>query len=681
AFHFCLDLNIELWSRLEWAWRKLFSARGTFIPITCIAFRCLTMSRLSDFCGAHSLAFRPPVVRTDSAPNPLSNNETSKIRSLHETKPFMFYNDAFLQDSALANALDNHEVISEETCTSYFSDEVHTLSEPSLPNDEYLCTDAIESFPVSLDSDLHTQALYAVTISDTQGFNLDSGAFNSSTSFVVGANSGLSFVDLEPNSCSNLNCSEAHYYCNTRGETVQPFASEFCPTFQPYADEPFVVQNSEFTYPTTLSTALTTEQNYFLSHTTTQNADFRCCAQSAVVNSMVAETSREKDATVSTNFIDPVEYCLTSDRVSTDHSHYDQLTYANSAYNKFACSAPSAPAMKNDHTVMCCQVLPSQDLTYQYYRSTQYSVDGPCQFTEQAQPLDQFGSDALPSQLHNDLTPAFYYNAFDNFSGGNSLDKLQNSAGLSGTLQRSPHENLGISELDYWVTDCTDPTAYKHLHSYPSLSNLDHWPESARLTDESHCNLDRTKQDIGPFDPRPGQLCVPHFSDGVPLVPARTTAHVPLESLPPLQPYSSYAVEHSLNPAEATLSNRTCPHCTHTFTRPSHLEAHLHIHTGGRPHRCVLCGRQFTQASNLRRHLSSHKTWPPIPPGKRSTNRVWISPASQDPPDCAPVALTKRVYGKRKTWICRFCHWQVDTYSQLRRHMVYHKESRVSFTM
>ncbi|KAA3672103.1 uncharacterized protein DEA37_0004540 [Paragonimus westermani] len=48
----------------------------------------------------------------------------------------------------------------------------------------------------------------------------------------------------------------------------------------------------------------------------------------------------------------------------------------------------------------------------------------------------------------------------------------------------------------------------------------------------------------------------------------------------------------------------------------------------------------------------------------------------QDHPGCAPIALTKRVYGKPKIWICRFCQWQVDTYSQLRRHMVYHKGSR-----
>ncbi|KAF8568600.1 hypothetical protein P879_06277 [Paragonimus westermani] len=592
------------------------------------------MSGLSDFCGTHSLVFRPPVVRTDSAPNPLSNNETSKIGSLHETKPVVFYNDTFMQNSALGDALDNHEVISEETCTSYFSDEVHTLSEPSLPNDEYLCADATESFPISLDSGLHTQALYAVTISDTEGFNLDSGAFNSSTSFMVGTNSGLSFVDLEPNSHSDPNCSEAHYYCNPQGETVQPFASEFCPTFQPYVDEPFVVQNSECTYPTTLSTALTTEQNYFSSHNTTQNPDFRCCVQSAVVNSMVAGTSREKDAMVSAAFSDPIGYCLTSGQVSTDRSHYDQPNYDSSAYNKFAGVTQSAPAMKNDHTVMCCQGLPSQDVTNQYYDSNQYSVYGPCQFTEQTQSLDQYGSDTLPSQLHNDPTPAFYYNTFDNFSSGNSLDKLQNSVGLSRTLQRSPHENLGISEFDYWVTDGTDPTVYKQIHSYTSLSNLDHWSESAHLTDEGHCNLDRTKQDMGPSDPRPGELCVPHFSDGASLIPAHPIAHVPSESLPPLQPHPSYAIEHSLNPTEATLGNRTCPHCTHTFIRPSHLEAHLRIHTSGGAHRCVLCGRQFTQASNLRRHLSSHKTWPPIPPGKRSTGRVWVPPAPQVGPIC-----------------------------------------------
>ncbi|GMR36657.1 hypothetical protein PMAYCL1PPCAC_06852, partial [Pristionchus mayeri] len=51
-----------------------------------------------------------------------------------------------------------------------------------------------------------------------------------------------------------------------------------------------------------------------------------------------------------------------------------------------------------------------------------------------------------------------------------------------------------------------------------------------------------------------------------------------------------------------------CPQCTKTFSSPSGLKQHSHIHCSSKPYRCSICSKAYTQFSNLCRHRRMHTT-------------------------------------------------------------------------
>ncbi|KAJ2156890.1 hypothetical protein GGF46_004879 [Coemansia sp. RSA 552] len=59
-------------------------------------------------------------------------------------------------------------------------------------------------------------------------------------------------------------------------------------------------------------------------------------------------------------------------------------------------------------------------------------------------------------------------------------------------------------------------------------------------------------------------------------------------------------------PAKKQAAPHKCSTCFKTFTRPSSLATHMHVHTGEKPHVCHQCGRGFSVVSNLRRHTKIH---------------------------------------------------------------------------
>ncbi|KAH8041059.1 hypothetical protein HPB51_013719 [Rhipicephalus microplus] len=46
--------------------------------------------------------------------------------------------------------------------------------------------------------------------------------------------------------------------------------------------------------------------------------------------------------------------------------------------------------------------------------------------------------------------------------------------------------------------------------------------------------------------------------------------------------------------------------CTKTFTQSGHLNNHMRLHTGGRPHACPVCQKRFTQTGHLSNHMRMH---------------------------------------------------------------------------
>lgn len=95
-----------------------------------------------------------------------------------------------------------------------------------------------------------------------------------------------------------------------------------------------------------------------------------------------------------------------------------------------------------------------------------------------------------------------------------------------------------------------------------------------------------------------------------------------------------------------------CDHknCGKQFTRNEELTRHKRIHTGVRPHPCILCGKRFGRKDHLKKHVKTHQ--------RTNVVRMPVSAfqgLSYFVSDCIPwywIALSG-CYEKFHGWTCR----------------------------
>ncbi|XP_037774630.1 uncharacterized protein LOC119571360 [Penaeus monodon] len=117
---------------------------------------------------------------------------------------------------------------------------------------------------------------------------------------------------------------------------------------------------------------------------------------------------------------------------------------------------------------------------------------------------------------------------------------------------------------------------------------------------------------------------------------------------------------------EATLNCFVCQVCGKKFSRKSHINIHMRVHTKEKPYRCDICYKDFSQRSNLVSHMRVHTKEKPY--SCEICNKAF---SKRD-----YIVTHMRVHTKEKPYSCGICNKAFSQKINLVNHMRVHKREK-----
>ncbi|KAJ8415975.1 hypothetical protein AAFF_G00379970 [Aldrovandia affinis] len=269
---------------------------------------------------------------------------------------------------------------------------------------------------------------------------------------------------------------------------------------------------------------------------------------------------------------------------------------------------------------------PNPPLDYSSQRITLQEQSGLYQINvhEGVGPKEQFGTDRYhlsngnlmadllsPVEALSSAAPNFYHRGY----GGEQQGKpypLQPPVDQFGFSLRGAHLDrngdrgaLGQSK--------GKPQDYGHFypHPTPTISFSDaRFHQTPTLDNDNGLLMPLRHYNFLPNYPYPGvypdQRAYTHYNATGGLFPSAKT-HLPVSSPPPVGPEGK-RIRKTVVKKRAAVHCCEHPGCSKTYTKSSHLKAHLRTHTGEKPYGCTWegCGWKFARSDELTRHYRKH---------------------------------------------------------------------------